>query len=150
MKRLSFIFLCLVVASQVFSQVKDPVRWTFEAKKISDNTYEVSLTANLDAGWHIYSQTTPEGGPAPTVVSFSKNPLVKLEGAIKEEGKMEQRHEELFGVDVKQYSGKVVFIQTVTLKAKAKTALLGTIEFMTCNNRECLPPKTQKFSVSLK
>jgi hypothetical protein len=74
---------------------------------------------------------------------------VTLDGAVKEIGKLEQKHEELFGVDVKQFSNKVVFVQTVKLKAKAKTAVNGTIEFMTCNNRECLPPATQKFSVVL-
>ena len=72
-----------------------------------------------------------------------------MEGPAKEVGKLEQKHEELFGVDVKQFSNKVVFVQTVKLKAKAKTAVSGTIEFMTCNNRECLPPKEEKFSVAL-
>jgi len=56
----------------------------------------------------------------------------------------------LFGVDVKQFSNKVVFVQTVKMKAKAKTSITGTIEFMTCNNRECLPPKAQPFSVAIK
>ena len=50
----------------------------------------------MDHGWHIYSQTTPEGGPVPTTIEFTKNPLVNLQGTAKETGKMEQRHEELF------------------------------------------------------
>jgi thiol:disulfide interchange protein DsbD len=56
----------------------------------------------------------------------------------------------LFGVDVKQFSNKVDFVQTVKIKGKAKTVLNGSVEFMTCNDHECLPPKTQKFSVALK
>ena len=150
MKKIYFVVLLLIVAAHGFSQVKDPVKWAYTSKKIDESTFEISLTATVDPSWHIYSQTTPEGGPSATVIAFTKNPMIQLEGEVKEVGKLEQKHEELFGVDVKQFSNKVSFVQTVKLKAKAKTAITGTIEFMTCNNRECLPPKTEKFSVALK
>jgi hypothetical protein len=149
MKHSFLLLVGMLIAALSFSQIRNPVKWSFTSKKISENTFEVSLAATVDPSWHIYSQTTPEGGPVATTVSFTKNPLVTLDGAVKEIGKLEQKHEELFGVDVKQFSNKVVFVQTVKLKAKAKTTVNGTIEFMTCNNRECLPPSTQKFSVVL-
>ena len=149
MKKIYFAVILLIIAGHGFSQVKDPVKWAFASKKINETTFEISLTATLDPAWHIYSQTTPEGGPSATVISFTKNPLIQLEGPVNEVGKLEQKHEELFGVDVKQFSNKVSFVQTVRLKAKARTAVNGTIEFMTCNNRECLPPATHKFSVAL-
>ena len=150
MKKIYFAVLLLMAATQGFSQVKNPVKWEYASKKINESTYEISLIATLDPAWHIYSQTTPEGGPSATVITFTKNPMLQLEGPVKEVGKLEQKNEPLFGVDVKQFSNKVSFVQTVKLKAKAKTAITGTIEFMTCNNRECLPPKEEKFSVSLK
>jgi hypothetical protein len=149
MKKAFFLFILLSAAKYGFSQVQNPVKWTFASKKIDGSTFEISLTAAVDASWHIYSQTTPEGGPFPTAIAFTKNPLIQLEGPVKEVGTLEQKHEPLFGVDVKQYSKKVVFVQTVKLKAKIKTALTGTIEFMTCNDRVCLPPATHKFSITL-
>ena len=149
MKKFVFLFLLIVLAGHVFSQVANPVQWSFASKKINETTFEISLTATLQPAWHIYSQTTPDGGPSATVISFTKNPLIIMDGEAKEVGKMEQHHEELFGVDVKQFSNKVVFVQTVKRKAKAKTAVTGTIDYMTCNNRECLPPRTQKFSIVL-
>jgi DsbC/DsbD-like thiol-disulfide interchange protein len=132
-----------------FSQIKAPVKWAFSAKKINASTYEVHLTASLESGWHIYSQTTPDGGPVPTSVSFTKNPLFNLDGDAKEVGKLEKHFEDLFGVDVKQFSNKVSFVQTVKLKGLVKTSLDGVVEYMTCNDRECLPPITQKFSITL-
>jgi DsbC/DsbD-like thiol-disulfide interchange protein len=149
MKQLVTLFLFVIITGQAFSQVKNPVKWTFASKKIDQVSYEISLTATLEPGWHVYSQTTPDGGPSATVISFTQNPLIVLDGPVKEVGKLEQKYEELFGVDVKQFSGKVVFVQTVKLKAKAKTAVNGTVEFLSCNNKECLPPSSQKFSVSL-
>lgn len=150
MKKILSLALGLVILSAVNAQVKSPVHWSFSSKRINATTYEVHLTAVIDNGWHIYSQTTPEGGPVPTSIEYLQNPLLTINGATKEVGKLEQHNEPLFGVDVKQFSNKVDFVQVVSLKGKAKTALNGTIEFMTCNDHECLPPSTQKFSVALK
>lgn len=149
MKKIIFLLAIISFSTFSYGQMKDPVRWSFSAKKISDKTYEIHLNASMDQGWHIYAQTTPDGGPIPTTVNFLKNPLVTMNGNAKESGKLEERYEPLFGVNVKQFSDKVVFIQTVVLKVNAKTALNGTVEFMACNDKECLPPKTVKFSVNL-
>ena len=150
MKKVLLLAFGLMTIHVLNAQVKHPIAWTFTCKAIDGNTYEVSMSANIEDGWHIYSQSTPEGGPVPTAISFAKNPLVSLVGQPKEVGKLEQRHEELFGVDVKQFSGKVVFVQVVKLKGKAKTALSGSVYFMTCNDHECLPPVTRKFEIALK
>ena len=150
MKKILTLGLSLVILNLASAQVKDPIHWAFTAKKVNATTYEVHITANIESGWHLYSQTTPDGGPVPTSIEFVKNPLLTLDGPAKEVGKMEHMHDELFGVDVKQFSNKVDFIQIVKLKGKAKTSLNGSVEFMTCNDHECLPPKTQKFSIALK
>lgn len=133
-----------------FAQIQNPVKWTFSAKKINATTYEVQMVANIGPGWHTYSQTTPEGGPVPTSISFTKNPLVTLDGPAKEVGKLEQHHEPLFGVDVKQFSGSVTFVQKVKLKTAIKTQVAGSIDFMVCNDKECLPPTSQAFTIALK
>lgn len=132
------------------AQVKDPVKWSFSAKKGNNELFEVHLVATIEKGWHIYSQTTPSGGPIPTAITFSKSPLIVLEGNAKENGKLEQHNEPLFGVDVKQFSDKVDFVQTLKLKANVKTTVNGSVEYMVCNDKECLPPKSVPFSVALK
>lgn len=145
-----FCFLLLLsISFSADAQLKQPVKWSYKLKKLSGTTYEVHITATIEKGWHVYSQTTPNGGPVPTVIQFTKNPLITLVGSAKEIGKLEQRHEALFGVDVKQFSNSVSFVQTIKLKAAVKTAVSGTVEFMVCNDRECLPPATNKFSLSI-
>lgn len=150
MKKSLLFFLLLVLAQLAFAQIKDPVKWSFTSKKVNATTYEVHLTATIEQNWHLYSQTTPDGGPVPTSISFSKNLLAVPNGEAKEIGKMEKHFEELFGVDVIQYSNKVDFVQMVTVKPGVKTSVTGTIEYMTCNDHECLPPKKQSFSIALK
>ncbi len=149
MRILVLLLISVIFTTQSFAQVKTPVQWSFTSKKINATTYELHLTAAIDDEWHIYSQNTPDGGPVPTSITFSKNPLVSLTGEAKEVGKLEKHFEQLFGVEVKQFSDKVDFVQTVTVKPGIKTSMNGTIEFMTCNDHECLPPTKQKFSIVL-
>ena len=150
MKKVLVFFVLLFIASNSFSQIQNPVKWNYSTKKISSTMYEVHLTANISGSWHLYSQTTPDGGPVPTSIKFSANPLVVLQGAPQEVGKLQQKHEPLFGVDVKQFAGKVDFVQTVKLKTPVKTNIAGSIEFMVCDDTQCLPPSTEKFSIALK
>jgi len=151
MKKYLLAGVLLFCANFLFAQIQNPVSWTTSYKKINDKTYEIHLTANMNSGWHIYSQTTPEGGPIPTSLTFTKNPLVTMEGKAKEVGKLEQHVEPLFGnIDVKQFSNKVDFVQLIKLKAPVKTSVNVAVEFMACNDKQCLPPKTEKFSVALK
>ncbi|HEY0677847.1 MAG TPA: protein-disulfide reductase DsbD domain-containing protein [Chitinophagaceae bacterium] len=150
MRTLFLIFIICLSGQMTLAQVKDPVKWVYTAKKINPTTYEVQFTAEIEEDWHIYSQTTPDGGPVPTSISFSKNPLVKPSGGVKEVGKMEQHFEELFGVVVKQYSDKVSFVQIFNVKPGLKTAILASVEYMACNDHECMPPKKQSFSIQLK
>lgn len=150
MKKLFTATLLLMFSNILFAQlVKNPVQWTASSKKISDKTYEVRISASIPNGWHIYSQNTPDGGPVPTEITFTKNPLVITQGKAKEVGKMEKHFEPLFNVDVLQYSEKVDFVQIVKLKANVKTKVDVAVEFMVCDDKQCLPPSTKKFTLSL-
>ncbi len=110
--------------------------------------YEVSITANLDPKWHIYAQDAGEG-PAPTTISFTKNPLVSTEGKVKEVGSLEKEYDKNTGSVLKFYSSKVTFVQKVKLRANVSTVLKGSINYMVCNDRKCLPPKDVPFSIKL-
>ena len=145
-----FFSLVLSIPFISFGQVQDPLSWSFTSKKIGEGKYEIHLTATNQPGWHTYSQTTPDGGPLPTTIEYNKNTLVKMDGPVKEVGTMEQRRESLFNVDVKQFSKRVDFIQVVSIKGKVQTSVTGTIEYMVCNDKQCLPPKEVSFSISIK
>jgi thiol:disulfide interchange protein DsbD len=112
----------------------------------------VRITANIQSGWHLYSQKQPDDAIAePTKITFAKNPLVKLDGDIKEEGKLEKFRDTKIDppISAHQYSSRVEFVQMVKMKASAKTKVNGTVRFQTCNDERCLPPKTVSFSIAL-
>lgn len=132
-------------------QGQSPVSWTFSSRKIDDKTFEVHMTATMQKGWHLYSQNQPEDAIAnPTTFSIAPNPLIKLDGGIKEVGKMEKFKDEKLDLSANQYSNNVDFVQVVKLKGSAKTNVSGSVEFQTCDDKKCLPPKTVNFSIALK
>ena len=149
MKKIITIVVAIFIISGLHAQVQDPVKWNYSATKKSDKEYTVTIDATLPGAWHIYSINTPADGPVPTSISFKKNPLITLDGTVKENGKLETDHDAIFGVDVKYYADKVEFVQNVKLKSAVKTNVTGTIKYMVCNDKMCLPPKTIPFNIQL-
>lgn len=128
----------------------NPITWTFSAKKINDNTYELQMKATIQTNWHLYSQTQPDDAVAmPTTFVLNPNPLFTLDGKIKEIGKMEKYTDKVLKVSANQYSNTVTFTQLIKLKGKAKTSVTGTVEYQTCDDQKCLPPKKVSFKVAL-
>lgn len=151
MKKMLLFLIVVFSAAVASAQIANPVAWTFTSKKITETVYEVQMTAALQNGWHLYAQSQPKDAIAvPTTFEFTKNPLVQLEGNVKEAGKLEKFTDKDLGVSANQYSKLVVFSQKVKLKGKAKSNLSGNVTFQTCDDKKCLPPKTVNFNVALK
>ena len=133
------------------AQVLNPVQWSFSSKKVADKTYEIHLTANIQSGWHLYSQTQPADAISiPTEILFNVNPLLSLDGKAKETGKMEVYKDTRLGISANQYKDQVDFVQKVKLKVNTKTNISGTVEYQTCDDKKCLPPKKMTFNLALK
>jgi hypothetical protein len=140
---------CLLLGGLAVYAQNTPVKWVFKAQKKQPGLYEVCLTATVPAPWHIYSQATPTGGPLPTKIAFSPNPLINITGTVEEQGKSTTIHDKNFGVDVIYFQNTVSFVQPIKLKTTVKTNLHGTVEYMVCNDNKCLPPVTIPFDITL-
>lgn len=146
-KIFTFLFLVLF-AGFANAQINNPVLWSYSAKKIADKTYELHITATLTDNWHLYAQDAGEG-PEPTSFKFTPNPLISFDGKVKEVGKMEKSYDKNFNSVLKYYNNKVDFVQKVKVKSAVATVVKGTVNFMVCNDRKCLPPKDVPFSISV-
>ena len=130
------------------AQINNPVIWTYTAKKVADKTYELHITANIDDNWHLYAQDAGEG-PEPTTFKFTANPLISFDGKVKEVGKMEKSYDKNFNSVLKFYTKKVDFVQKVKVKSSVATVVKGTVTFMVCNDRKCLPPRDVPFTINV-
>ena len=148
MKRIllaSFVSVFYLISS---AQSSKQVTWTFTSKKIADKTYEVHMSANINGKWHLYSQNAGDG-PLSTSFNFTKNPLLLMDGKVKEVGKLKKIFEETFNSEVRFYEKSVNFIQVVKVRGNAKTNLAGKVEFMVCDDKLCLPPGEVEFSINV-
>jgi thiol:disulfide interchange protein DsbD len=149
MKKILLFSLIVVTALAGKAQL-NPITWSFTAKKIADKTYEIQMKATIQNKWHLYSQKQPEDAIVdPTTFKFSANPLLILDGKVLETGKLEKFTDKALGISANQYSNSVVFTQKIKLKVKAKTKLTGTVEYQTCDDEKCLPPKTINIVVTI-
>jgi thiol:disulfide interchange protein DsbD len=150
MKRIFLLFLTITISTIFsFAQVKNPVKWTFESKKIDAKNYELIITASMDPGWHIYTIDHKADIGVATSFSFNKNPLGDLKGTVKTSSKPKKSKDPSTGEMVAFYEGKVVFTQAITLKSAVKTTYTGTVEYMACDDKMCLPPTEKTFTINL-
>ena len=149
MKKFSLLFACLISAFTILAQSSKQVKWAFTSKKIADKTYEVHMTATINGNFHMYAQNVGVEGPLPTAFVFTKNPLLQLDGKVKEVGKLIKKYESTWSGNVNYYEKTVNFVQTVKVRGTARTNLAGKVEFMVCDESRCLPPGEVEFSVNI-
>jgi DsbC/DsbD-like thiol-disulfide interchange protein len=149
MKKVLLMLVALLFTAAAFAQIETPVRWSYASKKTSATEAVVFIKATVEPGWHIYSQFLKEGGPQPTNFTFTPAKAYTLVGKTAEP-KPISRYEDVFKMNVGFFENSVVFQQKVKLKAAGATTVKGKVEFMTCNDRKCLPPDEVEFSIVVK
>lgn len=149
MKRIILFGMAVLTGTLAMAQSSKEVSWTYSSKKISDKTYEIHMTATIGGNYHLYAQEVGGDGPIPTAFTFTKSPLLDFDGKTKEKGQLIKKFESAWNHDVNYYEKTVDFVQVVKLKSNVKTSLNGKVEFMVCNDRECLPPATVDIKVNV-
>lgn len=145
MKILGLVVSLLFSFSVLQAQPMAPVEWSFSAQKVADKEYDLVFTADIDPGWYIYSQKANEDGPIPTSFYYNADPGFQPVGIPSEEGDKKEGMDDMFGIHLIKYGKKAVFKQRVMLTDEIKT-ISGYLEFMCCNDKQCLPPKSVDFA----
>ncbi len=140
--------LSLSLTLSLEAQIYDPVTWDFTYEKTGDSTYELVFVASVEEGSHIYSMDVPEGGPIPTSFGFDTVPAFSLDGKVFEVTVAEEKLDEAFGFKIKSFSNKAEFRQKINAKQEGFT-VKGFVNFMSCNNATCSPPKDVDFEIKI-
>jgi len=149
MNKTALLIASLLAGTVAMAQSSKEVSWTYSAKKIAEKTYEIHMIATIGGDFHLYAQDAGGDGPIATTFTFTKSPLFTLDGAVKEKGQLVKKFESAWNHDVRYYEKTVEFVQVVRLKSNVKTSLAGKVEFMVCNDHECLPPADVDIKVNI-
>ncbi|RFM27801.1 protein-disulfide reductase DsbD domain-containing protein [Deminuibacter soli] len=148
MKTLYILLISLFTGFTVSSQVLKPVKWSYTAKRTGETTATLFMKAEIQPGWHVYAQSLANGGPVKASFSFTPDASYTLDGEVAEPASL-SKFEKAFNANVAYFENTVVFQQKIQLKAK-RALVRGTVQFMVCSDRQCLPPQTLAFAVPVK
>jgi len=149
MKKIILILaLTLTAAFDAFAQMENPITWQYAAKKINNSEAVLFLKANINPNWHIYSQNLKSGGPNKTEFTFTPSKDFTLVGKTIEPKPL-TKFEKVFKMDVSYFENEVVFQQKIKLN-KSNTVVKGKVEYMVCDDKQCLPPSEVSFSIPVK
>lgn len=150
MRRVFSITSLLAIVCIVFSQIQEPVKWTYELKKTSTKTADIVLKASIDKGWHLYGMNIPENGPVPTKIVFEKLTGANAEGQIQALSKLKEVYDPNFDMKLNWYANEAIFVQKISYTDAAKMNVKGYVQFMSCNDESCLPPTKDYFNLGNK
>jgi thiol:disulfide interchange protein DsbD len=145
MKILLSLFLTLGVLFPSFGQILNPVSWSYSAEHVEGDQYDLVFKAKIDRGWAIYSQYIDEGGPIPTEFVFEEGSGFERIGKVEESDNAKKSQDEIFQMELIKFYKEATFTQRVKLTDPSKP-IKGYLEFMTCDDERCLPPKDIEFA----
>ncbi len=149
MKKILSFMLVLSLALMATAQIQDPVKWSFSVKDLNENESELVFTAQLDQGWHLYSQHTDPNGPFPIAFEFTPSADYKRIGGVSEP-KPHEEFDKDFNCTVRSFEGRVVFRQKILRKSEKDFKVKGTYSYQLCNNGSCIAPDDRDFTFSVK
>lgn len=123
-------FLVMLVPFVAKAQILEPVQWTVETEKLNKNEYNIVFKAEIEDGWHLYSQNTPFGGPMPLYFEFIDTLGIERIGGVVEP-KAIVHYSDIFEIDEHFFEHEAVFTQRVKLLDDAAT-VSGVITGQTC------------------
>jgi len=141
---LSLFIFSLLIVSKLFAQVYTPVLWQMSSNQISEDEVELIFKANIEDPWHLYSQDIPMAPPATT---FNFDSIVGYEriGEVSETESISE-YDANFDMVLKYFSQEATFVQRIKLLSTDPIEIKGFINFMSCDDTQCLPPSDEEFS----
>ena len=133
---------------------EDPVKWTLTIEPAAappGSHVLAKFAAKIEPGWHLYSLTTPKGGPIPTTGGLADNPAVA--GFKIFQPKPERKLDPNFQIDTETFADEVTLLFDVELKKDAPAGpaeITAQARYQCCNDRLCLPPKRKAASAAIR
>jgi thiol:disulfide interchange protein len=134
----AFLFACAAAA-----QPLSKVAWTMQAEPASappGGAVLIRAAAKVEAGWHLYSASSPAGIPT----SFQVGPENVVERVRVLQPPPKRAFDKNFDSDTETYEGDVAFLIEVHLRKNApagSTPLTVKSRYQTCNDTQCLPSR---------
>ena len=139
MKKITILFLLLMVVLGIKAQMANPVHFTSDLKIGKGAEAEIIFHATIDRGWHVYSTDIGDNGPTEATFNVVKMDGAELVGKLEPRGNVIKKMDNMFNMEVKYFEGEATFVQKIRF-TKPKYDIDCYLEYGTCNDESCLPP----------
>lgn len=135
----------------------EPVHWSAKFKSAaplrSGEKTSVSITAAIDPGWHVYAVDQPPESPiSATRITVPDGQPLALAGNISWPEPV-FRIDPTIGKPTDLYENFAAFVLPLSVSKKArpgKHSFEVEVRFQACDDRLCLPPRTEKIETSVR
>jgi thiol:disulfide interchange protein len=141
-RRLTTAVAVLFFAAAVWGQAQH-AGWTVTAEPAAappGSTVLVKAAGKIEAGWHLYSASSPAGIP----ISFQAGPATVVESTRLLQPPPKRAFDPNFGSDTETFTGDVAFLLEVHLRKDAPAGA-GQLElkarYQACNDTQCVPSR---------
>ena len=152
MKKILFIISFLFTGIFSNAQIIDPVVWDFSKQEISTTEVELQFNASIEEHWHLYSQFTGQyyhdEGPVPTSFVFKESKDFELVGDVVEE-EPTAFYDPIFEMETKYFEDETTFKQSIRILNSKPFIIEGEINFMSCDDEQCVFPIPVPFSFNI-
>lgn len=121
-----------------FAQMIDPVKWSATAMQTGDEEITVTIKAQIENGWHLYSQKNPEGGALPLEFDWlGKDKDYRLIGSTTEP-KYKVSYSDVFKLDEYYFEKQAEFKQKIKPIKKDLKTLEVDVFGQACIDGKCV------------
>lgn len=131
--------LLLPVAMLAGAQIMDPVHFTATLEPGKGGEADIVFRGEIDEGWHVYATGTAKGGPTWATLHADRMEGAALRGALTPKGRVLDRYDEMFGMQVRYFEGRAEFRQHIVF-TKPTYNIEVRLEYGACDDENCLPP----------
>jgi thiol:disulfide interchange protein len=147
------LLILLLAAASGLAEKLDPAKWSLAlqpAAAAPGSKILAKLQAKIEPGWHLYSLTTPAGGPIRTTVRVDNNAAVASFRVFEPQPK--RAFDPNFNLDTETYEGEPAFLIEIETKkdaAPGASEIAADVRYQMCDPTRCLPPVKRRAVASL-
>jgi thiol:disulfide interchange protein len=144
---------CAVALGPLHASRLNPVSWSLQAdqqKVAAGSTVLLRLHAQIADGYHLYSFTSPGGGPIKTTASLQSGTDIKDFRVY--QPKPVRYLDPNLNVPVETFKGGIDFLLAAKLADNSSTGdkiVTASVRYQACSDQICLPPATKTAATSI-
>jgi thiol:disulfide interchange protein DsbD len=132
MKKIVVLLVMVLAFAKGNAQLLNPVKWTTQIEKKSEENYVLTFNGVIDTGWHLYSQFTAEGGSLPLEVLFkNQKGNFELIGKTKE-SKTKTAYNDIFEVNETFFEKKAQLTQEIHVTNPKLAKVEVSLNYQVC------------------